>query len=136
MYNKTLKSNTNSLFFCIKKIHIIIFILTLFSFTSCSNSSNLVEAAITEVENAEMIKNEMTSKDWENLAKIMEELEYDLELNRDRYSSEQIVEVEKIQGRYAALIVKKGINDFKESVKGLGNKLEGFIEGLTDTTYN
>jgi len=81
-------------------------------------------------------KKKMTAKDWSALEKKMQELENDLEQNRDKYTDEQVKEIGKLQGRYFAIAVKKGLNDFQESVKNLGNQMEGFMEGITDTTNN
>jgi hypothetical protein len=66
----------------------------------------------------------------------MQELESDLEQNRDKYTDEQVKEIGKLQGRYFALAVKKGINDFQESLKDLGSQMEGFIQGINSDTLN
>lgn len=111
-------------------------LLVIILFVSCNNTQSKLEKVIAEIEYAEQNKEDMTEKDWSALEKKMGELEIDLEQNREKYTDEQVKEIGKLQGRYFAITVKKGINDFQESVKGLGNKLEGFIEGLTDTTNN
>lgn len=76
----------------------------------------------------------MTEKDWSALENKMKELENDLEQSRDKYNDEQVKEFGKLQGRYFAITVKKGINDFQESLKDLGNQMEGFIEGFKSDT--
>jgi hypothetical protein len=79
----------------------------------------------------------MSEEDWTKLELSMAELEQDLEMNRNDYSAEQIKEAGKIQGTYAALVIKKGLNDLQESVQDFGNQMEGFIEGInSDTTNN
>lgn len=70
--------------------------------------------------------------DWANLDTIMSHLENDFHFNWDKYNDEQVKEIGKIQGKYTALIVKKGFNDFKESIKDFENQMEGFIEGFKD----
>ncbi len=108
----------------------------LIALSSCNNVQSRLDKAEKEIEYAEQNKEEMTAKDWSVLEKKMQELESDLEQNREKYTDEQVKEIGKLQGRYFAVAVKKGINDFQESVKDLGNQMEGFIEGITDSTQN
>ena len=79
-------------------------------------------------------KDNLTQSDLDKMELKMEELEKDLELNRNNYTDEQVKEIGRLQGRYAAILVKKGINDFQESVKDLNNQMEGFMEGIKDDT--
>jgi len=116
-----------------KKITILISILIAIS---CNNVQYKLDSAEAEIEYAEQNKEDMTAKDWAALEKKMQELESDLELNREKYTDEQKKEIGKLQGRYFALAVKKGINDFQESLKDLGNQAEGFIEGIKSDTNN
>ncbi|MFN5794286.1 MAG: hypothetical protein ACK455_05785, partial [Bacteroidota bacterium] len=81
-------------------------------------------------------KDNLTQSDLDKMELKMEELEKDLELNRNNYTDEQVKEIGRLQGRYAAILVKKGINDFQESVKDLNNQMEGFMEGIKDSTNN
>ena len=108
----------------------------LIALSGCNNVQSRLDSAEKEIEHAEQNKIEMTEKDWSTLEKTMKELEIDLEQNREKYTDEQIKEIGKLQGRYFAIAVKKGLNDFQESVKDLGNQMDGFIEGITDTTNN
>jgi tetrahydromethanopterin S-methyltransferase subunit G len=103
---------------------------------SCNNVQSRLDKAEAEIEYAEQNKEVMTAKDWSALEKKMQELESDLEQNRDKYTYKQISEIGKLQGRYFALAVKKGINDFQESLNDLGNQMEGFIEGIKSDMLN
>jgi len=114
----------------------ILFLGFLIALSSCNNVQSRLDKAEKEIEYAEQNKEEMTAKDWSTLEKKMQELESDLEQNRDKYTDEQKKEIGKLQGRYFAVAVKKGINDFQESVKDLGNQMEGFIEGIKSDTNN
>jgi hypothetical protein len=118
------------------KSNIVISIILLLLATSCNRSQSHIDSANSEIEYAEQNKDAMTQKDWTTLEKKMQELESDLEQNRDKYTDEQVKEIGKLQGRYFAVAVKKGINDFQESLKDLGNQMDGFIEGITDSTNN
>jgi len=111
---------------------IILILAVLLALSGCNNVQSRLDSAEKEIEHAEQNKIEMTEKDWSTLEKTMKELEIDLEQNREKYTDEQIKEIGKLQGRYAALIVKKGINDFQKSIEDFGNQLEGFIEGSKD----
>ena len=106
----------------------------LIALSGCNNVQSRLDSAEKEIEHAEQNKKEMTEKDWSTLEKKMKELESDLEQNREKYTDEQVKEIGKLQGRYFAFAVKKGLDDFQESVKDLGNQMEGFIEGITDST--
>jgi chromosome segregation ATPase len=108
----------------------------LIALSSCNNVQSRLDKAEKEIEYAEQNKEEMTAKDWSNLEKKMQELESDLEQNRDKYTDEQVKEIGALQGRYFAVAVKKGIDDFQESVKDLGNQMDGFIEGIKSDTDN
>jgi hypothetical protein len=99
----------------------------------CNNVQSKLDKAEAKIEHAEQNKEEMTAKDWPALEKKMQELESDSEQNRDKYTDEQVKEIGKLQGRYFAVTVKKGINDFQESLQDLGNQMEGFVEGVTDS---
>jgi hypothetical protein len=78
----------------------------------------------------------MSEEDWTKLEISMDELDQDLEANREDYSEEQIKEAGNIQGKYAALVMKKGFNELQESVQDFGNQMEGFIEGINSDTLN
>ena len=71
----------------------------------------------------------MTKHDFENLELQIKDLEQDHSETRGKYTDEQIKDIGKLQDRYAAFSVKKGLNDF-------GNQMEGFIEGIKSDTNN
>jgi hypothetical protein len=114
----------------------ILFLGFLIALSSCNNVQSRLNSAEAEIEYAEQNKEDMTDADWSALEKKMQELESDLEQNRDKYTDEQVKEIGKLQGRYFAVAVKKGINDFQEALKDLGNQAEGFIEGIKSDTNN
>ena len=115
----------------------LVLLFSLAVLVSCDPVQNKLESTAAEIESAENNLAEMSAEDWTKLEISMGELKQDLELNRNDYSEEQIKEAGRIQGNYAALVMKKGINDIKESVEDFGNQMEGFIEGInSDTTNN
>jgi hypothetical protein len=104
---------------------------------SCNHAQSKLDNAADEIEYAEKNKKDLSEQDWADLKMMMEELEADYELNKDKYNDAQIREFGKIQGRYTALVVKKGLSDFQETVKDLGKQMEGFIDGVkSDTNSN
>ena len=103
---------------------------------SCNQSQSGIEKASKMIEHAEQSKDALAQSEFVNMELKMDELQKDLETNRKNYTDEQVKEIGKLQGRYAAILVKKGIDNFQESVKDLGNQMEGFIEGITDSTNN
>jgi hypothetical protein len=109
------------------------FIITL---VGCNNIQSKLDKADIEIEYAEQNIEEMTEKDWRILEEKMQDLVGDLEQNRDKYTNEQIKEIGKLQGRYFAVALRKGINDFQESVQDFGNQMDGFIEGIQSDTNN
>ena len=104
--------------------------------SSCNNFQSRLDSAEKEIEYAEQNKEDMTEKDWSALEKKMGELEIDLLQNREKYTDEQVKEIGKLLGRYFAITVKKGFNDFQESLKVIGNQMDGFIEGIKSNTNN
>jgi bisphosphoglycerate-independent phosphoglycerate mutase (AlkP superfamily) len=108
-------------------------LLVAISLSSCNTTQSKIDHLEANIEFAEQNQDGMIDKDWSTLELNMQDLEKDLEQNRDKYTAEQVKAIGKLQGRYFAVAVKKGIDDFQESVKDLSNQMEGFIEGITDT---
>jgi len=103
---------------------------------SCNHAQTKIENFSAMIEQAEQSKADLSKADLKELEIQMKELQTDLETNRKDYTDEQIKEIGRLKGRYAAFLVKEGFNDIKESIKDLENQMEGFIEGMTDSTNN
>ena len=112
-----------------KYLATLIFFL-LFSLVSCNRTESKISSADAELTHAEQSGTSLVKEDWEALEAQMEELQADLDANRSNYTDEQIKEVGKLQGRYTALVLKKGIKDLKESFQDATHQLEGFMEGI------
>lgn len=113
-----------------KVIAIWILVIILYS---CNNVQSRLDNLVADIEYAEQNEKSLTAQDYTNLEKKIDDLDKDFELNRDNYNDEQVKTIGKIKGKYASLAAKKGINDLQESIKDLGNQVDGFIEGITDT---
>jgi hypothetical protein len=117
----------------INSFAILILILTMLS---CKQSQDRINKTAEMIERAEKSKETLTQIEIDKMEIEMEELQKDLENNRINYSDQQIQQIGKLQGRFAAMLLKKGITDFQETVKDLGNQMEGFIDGISDSTNN
>jgi hypothetical protein len=115
---------------------IIIVIVSINLIMSCSTAQSNVDKAESAVVFAEQNKNEMSAEDWSNLEMKMAELENEIELNREKFTTQQLNEIGKLKGRYAALILKKELKNIQSSLKDLSNQMEGFIEGIKSDTLN
>ena len=119
--------NSNKLF---------ILLFTILFISSCDFNQSKIDSVTAELDYAEANKKEMATEDWESLQTTVEELEQDVDLNRDNFSDEQVKQIRKLQGRYAALAFKKGLNDFQDSMKDLGDQVEGFVDEMQKDTIN
>jgi hypothetical protein len=117
-----------------KKLYLFLFLILTFS--SCDFKQSKIDSVAAELDYAEANKKEMATEDWVSLQTKVEELEQDLDLKRDNYSDEQVKQIRKLQGRYAALAFKKGLNDFQDSMKDLGDQVEGFVDEMQKDTIN
>jgi len=86
----------------------------LIALSGCNNVQSRLDSAEKEIKYAEQNEKEMTENDWATLEKKMKEIESDLEQNREKYTDEQVKEFGKLQGRYFAVTVKKGLDDLQE----------------------
>jgi hypothetical protein len=101
---------------------------------ACYGEQSKIDSLKNDVVAMEQSPQTMSKTEIDEIEQKINEIDAEIENNRSKFTSEQIREFGNLKGRYAALILKKGINDFQESVKDLGNQMEGFIEGITDTT--
>lgn len=111
-----------------------VFLFTILFISSCDFKQSKIDSVAAELDYAEANKKEMATEDWESLQITIEELEIDVDLNRDNFTDEQVKQIRKLQGRYAALAFKKGLNDFQDSMKDLGDQVEGFVKGFKSDT--
>jgi hypothetical protein len=111
-------------------------IIFLLLFLACNKNQSLYKDAFDAVDYAERNAMEMTQEDWNYVETAILELEDAISNHRASFTEEEIREARKLQGRYAALMVKKGVGDFQDVVKDLGHQIDGFIEEFNDTTKN
>ena len=118
------------------KIKLILLSFLMLGLISCSQTQLKIDSVKNKIENAEKDIEKISEQDWTELDIKMEEMKKDLSINREDYSDEQVKEIGNLQGRYTKLIIRKGANDFKQGFKDLKNSIEGFVEGMSDSTNN
>jgi hypothetical protein len=102
--------------------------------SACSSNQSKIDNLREHLVSMERDSNNITADNMNQAEQEIALLDTEIVNNRSKFTQEQILEFGKLKGRYAALLVKKGLNDFKESVKDFGNQVEGFMEGITDST--
>lgn len=107
----------------------------LFCFSvSCNRPVDKIRSAEKMIQHAESSTSQLPKSEIDELELKMNDLQSNLNQNRADFTDDQVKEIGKLQGRYTALLLKQGINNFKQSVKDFGNQMEGFIDGVTDST--
>jgi hypothetical protein len=109
--------------------HVIISVLFCISF-GCSNPDSKISDVSEQLSNSEERINELTNEDWKQLDAQLEALTKDLDENRSNYSADQIKSVNELKGKYAAMKLKKGLEDAKNGLNDFKEQVEGFIEGI------
>jgi len=103
--------------------------------SACNYQQIQIDQATKALDNAETNYTRYTDDDWLKLETSIEALDQDLTINKKSYSEQQIAQVRKLQGRYAALLLRKGYEDTKGMIRDFGKQVEGFIDGIKkDTT--
>jgi peptidoglycan hydrolase CwlO-like protein len=105
-------------------------LLTIIVILSSCHPQNKFESIDETLTKAEKNISTVDSTDLKKLETQMYEIQQDLEENRNKYTDEEVEEIGKLQGRYAALILKKGVNEIKDNLNNFKNQMKGFIEGL------
>jgi len=95
---------------------------------SCDQQQGQIEHAQTVIKDAEKNMEKLAASDWENLESEIAKLEKSLEDDRSKYTEKQIEEANKLIGKYRMLQLKKGVNEFKNTIKDAGQQIEGMIE--------
>jgi hypothetical protein len=104
-------------------------------FISCDNPSSQIESFRTKLDDTEANLEVLTGENLDELKLGFEELDKDFTENRGNYNQDQIKELNELKGRYAALLIKKGVIDSQNGLIDLEGQLKGFIEEIkTDST--
>jgi hypothetical protein len=98
--------------------------------SSCNSKQSKIDSISRKIELAESNLDDFNEKKLKSLENDMQVLRDDFVKNKESYSPEQRKEIAKLKGRFTALQIKKGINDFKKGILDFGNEIEGMIEGM------
>lgn len=115
-----------------KKVFLLITIVTTSILFSCEQERSKIEILADEIEYAEKYFEEMGQEEWETLNESFSSIQSDIDDLNISLSKEDFKEFNRLKGLYTALILKKGVYDLQESIKGFGNQIEGLIEGIND----
>jgi len=107
-----------------------LFFFTLFIAGSCDLKQENINSLIEEIEVAMESVEKRSENDWNELSLIMNELEEELNDNRDDFSEDQIKKVNKLKGKYAALLVRKEIHSLEETFSDIQDQVESFVEEI------
>jgi len=99
---------------------------------SCDQQQGQIEHAQTVIKDAEKNIEKFGASDWEKLESEIAKLEKSLEDDRSKYTEKQIEDANKLIGKYRLLQLKKGVNEFKNTIKDAGQQIEGMFEGEGD----
>jgi vacuolar-type H+-ATPase subunit E/Vma4 len=99
---------------------------------SCDQQQGQIENAQTVIKDAEKNIEKFGASDWEKLESEIAKLEKSLEDDRSKYTEKQIEDANKLIGKYRLLQLKKGVNEFKNTIKDAGQQIEGMFEGEGD----
>ena len=111
-------------------------LVALILFSCGTSKENKIDKTEQSIISAEKNIEALDSTKLEKLETEITQLQNDLEENRNKYSDEQIKRIGILQGRYAAILVKKGIGEFQKGVNQFKSQLDGFMEGLNNSTPN
>lgn len=113
-----------------KNILIHLFLLALL--IGCTSVETKVEKASSMMDRFEQDQLSVDSTQWGRLEEILVDLDKDLVENRNRYTVEQIDEINKLKGRYSALKLKRSMRDVKDAISDFSTQFEGFIEEMME----
>jgi vacuolar-type H+-ATPase subunit E/Vma4 len=99
---------------------------------SCDQQQGQIDHAQTVIKDAEKNIEKFGASDWEKLESEIAKLEKSLEDDRSKYTEKQIEDANKLIGKYRLLQLKKGVNEFKNTIKDAGQQIEGMFEGEGD----
>jgi hypothetical protein len=112
---------------------ILVFFL-FFLLSGCSHTDSRIGSLESRLRQAESAPDKLKQRDWDKLQEDFVQLEKDLYGNTIELSAEQRKRVNKMIGRYAAVVIKRGIGQFKNEIDNLTEQLQSATEELTEKT--
>ncbi len=100
-------------------------------FTACNSKSSRIEDLKEFVEELKEDSQDYTEEQWEEAKKKFDQL-LDKINSYDDLSQEELEEVARLQGQYAATVFKNSGKAIQEQMEKAGAALEGFLEGISE----
>lgn len=104
---------------------------SLMGFQSCQSNQSRIDDLKDLVEEIQDNGKEYTAEQWEEASakfdKLLEKIN-----SYDDLSQEELEEVAKLQGQYAAAVFKKSGKAIMEEMEKAGVALDGFLEGISE----
>ena len=113
------------------KKYILLVLLTtgIFCLTSCQSKSSRIDDLKEFVEDIQKDSKDYTQEQWEKanekFGQLLEKIN-----SYDDLSEEELKEVAKLQGQYAATVFKNSGKAIMEQMEKAGIALDGFLEGI------
>lgn len=113
------------------KKYILLALLTagIFCLTSCQSKSSRIDDLKEFVEDIQKDSKDYTQEQWEKanekFGQLLEKIN-----SYDDLSEEELKEVAKLQGQYAATVFKNSGKTIMEQMEKAGIALDGFLEGI------
>ncbi|MCQ2189711.1 MAG: hypothetical protein MJZ00_07360 [Paludibacteraceae bacterium] len=111
---------------------IIATLLTLFAF-SCSSPKPTPAERLTEMsEYLDKSDTKYSEEEWEVLGLEIEEIEDEIQKNKDKYSAEELAEINRLKGKCLAKMAKKAVNDFAGEFGNFLQESESILGGFME----
>lgn len=113
------------------KKYILLVLLTtgIFCLTSCQSKSSRIDDLKEFVEDIQKDSKDYTQEQWEKANEKFSQLLEKIN-SYDDLSEEELKEVAKLQGQYAATVFKNSGKAIMEQMEKAGIALDGFLEGI------
>ena len=96
--------------------------------TSCKSNSSKINDFSVLIDQLEVNVDKITEDEWKNIEKEADEFEVFFNENREKLSSEERKKANKCLGKYKLLLIKKGVNDFKEDLIDVSEQIDGLLD--------
>ena len=111
---------------------IIATLLALFAF-SCSSPKPTPTDRLKEMsEYLDKSETKYSEEEWEVLGLEIEEIEDEIQKNKDKYTDEEIQEINRLKGKCLAKMAKKAVNDFAGEFGNFLKESEGILGGFME----
>lgn len=115
------------------------FLLSVFALAflaSCNTQGAAIDRIEEDIAWAEQNESDLEDTDIEEIGASLDEIDSEIDADRQSFTDQEIKDFRKLQGRYAAIIAKRAASQLGDKLKDFGNQVEGFIDALTDSTQN